>query len=75
MPSRETLKLINGPDALAELDAVRAARHEHGLALHAERAKLLGGVASEGGIVPTAVAREIADQARANTGEHPVTPA
>ena len=75
MPSRETLNFINGPDALAALDAVRAAQREQGQALHAERAKLLGVVASEGGIVPTEVAHEIADQARANTGEHPVIPA
>ncbi len=72
MSSRKTLEDINGPAAVAELDAVRAAQDEQVKALHAERAKLLGEKALEGGNVPTEVAREVTAQALHNTGEHPV---
>ena len=72
MSSRETLKYINGDEALAELDAARAAKHDQAQALHAERTRLLGEVASAGGLVSPKLAQEVSAQALHNTGEVPV---
>lgn len=72
MPSRETLKYINGDEALANLDAARAEKHGQERALHTEKIKLLGEVASEGGLVSPKVAQEVSVQAQHNTGEVPV---
>ncbi len=74
--SRESLEAINGAEALAQLDAVRAQRAEHSRKTHEARVQSLGDVAMEhpSGVVPVVNARLAAEQARVTTGEVPVVP-
>lgn len=72
MVDRNQLLKINGPDAVAALDAHRARQEALDSRTRAEKEALLGGVASQhSGMVPAAEAHRVAEQARANTGQHP----
>jgi uncharacterized membrane-anchored protein len=66
------LEQINGADAVEQLEAMRRAQHEEATALHREKQVLLAAEATKSVVLPPEKAREVADQAKINTGQVPV---
>lgn len=72
MTDPNKLIAINGADPVAQLAEKRAAEQAETQALQAERLRLLGDKASAGSVyMSPEVAREVAEQAKVNTGKVP----